>query len=149
MKLSEDERELLLTEVAQALDQVRSPELRVRYGELMTAVDQSEVPGDLLEPLQTLLEIGLESGRIRKVHLPPGETAARRLFARTPKGTALEAGAAEVNQALQAVVGHPIEEARVSATGPGSFSLVLTTDEGTLLLQFSRAGVTLRSVEVG
>jgi hypothetical protein len=149
MNLSEDERELLLTEVAQALDQVRSPELRIRYEELMTAVDQSEVPEDLLEPLQTLLEVGLESGRVRKVHLAPGEMAARRLFARTPKGKALEAGAAEVNRALEAVAGHPIEEARVAATGPGSFSLTLTTDEGTLLFQFSRAGVTLRSVEVG
>lgn len=149
MKLTEDERELLLTEVAQALDQIRAPELRARYGELLTAVDAGEVPEDLQEPLQTLLEVGLESGRIRRVHLAHGEMAAQRVFSRTPRGKHLQAAAEEVNQALAALAGQHVEEARVASTGPGSYSLTLTTDEGTVVLQFSRAGVQLRSLEVG
>lgn len=149
LKLSEDERELLMTEVAQAVDQVRSPELKVQYGELLTAVDGGVVPDDLLEPLQTLLEVGLESGRVRRVHLAHGEMAARRVFGRTPKGRALQTAAEEVNQALAGLQGQTVEEMRVAATGPGSFSLSLTTDEGTVVLQFSRGGVALKSVEVG
>ena len=149
LSLSDDEREVLLTEVRQALDQVRAPELRVQYGELLTAVDAGAVDAELLEPLQTLLEVGLESGRIRKVHLAHGEMAARAVFQRTPKGRALQAGAAEVNRALAGLRGRSIEEVRVAATGPGSFSLTLTTDEGTVLLQFSRSGVAVRSLEVG
>jgi hypothetical protein len=149
MKLTEDERDLLLTEVAQAVDQVRAPELKVQYGELLTAVDAGEVPEDLLEPLQTLLEVGLESGRIRRVHLAHGEMAARRVFSRTPRGRALGAAAEEVNRALEALSGQHVEEARVASTGPGSFSFTLTTDEGTVVLQFSRSGVALKSLEVG
>ena len=149
LTLSDDEREVLLTEVQQALDQVRAPELRVRYGELLSSVDAGAVDAELLEPLQTLLEVGLESGRIRRVHLAHGEMAARAVFQRTPKGRALQAGAAEVNQALSGLRDQTIEEVRVAATGPGSFSLTLTTDEGTVLLQFGRSGVSLKSLEVG
>lgn len=149
LKLAEDERELLVTEVAQALDQVRSPELKVQYGELLTSVDQSEVPDELLEPLTSLLEVGLESGRIRRVHLAHGEMAARRVFSRTPRGRHLQERAEEVNQALAGLQDQTIEEIRVAANGPGSFSLTLTTDEGTVVLHFSRAGVSLKSLEVG
>jgi hypothetical protein len=149
VKLSEQERELLHTEVAQALDQVRSPELKVRYGELLTAIDQGEVPDDLVEPLQTLLEVGLESGRIRKVHTPHGEMAARRLFSRTPRGAALQSSAAEVNEALRALAGHTLEELSVGVTGPGQFSVSVGTSEGKLLLTLDRQGVRLKTVEVG
>ena len=108
-----------------------------------------ELPDEALEPLQTLLEIGLESGRIRRVHLAHGEMAARSVFQRTPKGRALQASAAEVNQALGGLQGQKIEEVRAAATGPGAFSLTVTTNEGTVLLHFNRGGVSLKSVEVG
>jgi hypothetical protein len=149
MKLSGDERELLLTEVAQALDHVRAPELRVTYGELLTAVDQGEIPDDLLSPLETVLEIGLQSGRVRKVHLAPGETAARRLYARTPKGKALQSATDEVNQALRALKGHTVEEISISQPIPGSFSLLVETEHGKLQLRLDRDGVRLQSLEVG
>ncbi len=149
MKLSDDERELLLAEVAQALDQVRSPELKVAYGELLTAADQGEIGEDLQEPLQNLLEIGLESGRIRKIHTAHGEMAALRVFQRTPRGRALAASASEVNEALKALQGQVLEEISVSASGPGVFSFSVGTDQGRLLIRVSRHGVRLQSVEVG
>lgn len=147
--LSEDERDVLLTETAQALDQMRAPELRTRYSELLSAVDAGEVPDDLLETLQTLLEVGLESGRIRRVHLAHGEMAARRIFSRTPKGRALKAAADGVSEALTALQGHAIEEITVAPNGPGSYTLNLATSEGRLVLRFERSGVSLQSVDVG
>ncbi|MCC2672406.1 MAG: hypothetical protein K0Q72_4878 [Armatimonadetes bacterium] len=149
MKLTEEERELLMTEVAQALDHVHAPELRVTYGELFSAVDQSEVPEELMPPLETLLEVGLQSGRIRKVHLAPGETAARRLFARTPRGQATQGKTAEVNEALRALAGHQIEEVSITQPAPGSFSLLVATDQGKLQLRLDREGVRLQSLEIG
>lgn len=149
MKLSEDERELLLAEVAQALDQVRSPEMKGAYGELLTAVDQGEIAEDLQEPLQNLLEIGLESGRIRKIHTAHGEMAALRVFNRTPRGRALAASASEVNEALKALEGQVLEEISVSVSGPGAFSFSVGTDQGRLLIRVNRHGVRIQSVEVG
>lgn len=149
MKLTGDERELLMTEVAQALDHVRAPEMRVTYGELLSAVDQGEIPDDLLPPLETVLEIGLQSGRVRKVHLAPGETAARRLYARTPKGRALQGATDEVNEALRALKGHVVEEVSISQPIPGSFSLLVETEHGKLQLRLDRDGVRLQSLEVG
>jgi hypothetical protein len=149
MRLAEDEREVLLAETAQALEQITVPELRVRYGELLTAVDQGEVPEELLEPLQTLLEVGLESGRIRRLHTAHGEMAAGRVYARTPAGQAARASAEAVNQALAALEGRAVREVKVGTHGPGRYSLTLATDAGTLLLRFDRQGVRLQSVEVG
>ena len=149
MKLSDDERELLMTEVAQALDQVRTPEMRVSLGELLTAVDLGEVPEELYDPLQNLLEIGLESGRIRNIHKAPGETAARRLFGRTPRGEALKTTAAEVNEALSALRGQKLQDLGITADAPGVYSLFLETEEGTVLVRLDRTGVSLRSVELG
>ena len=149
MKLAEDERDVLVAEVAQAVEQARSPEMRVAYGELLTAVDLGEVPDDLQPRLEVLLEVGLESGRIRKLHLADGETAARRVYARTPRGEAIRASADQVNQALEALVGQSVEEVRIAPQGPGAYTLSLGTDQGRLLIRFDRQGVRLQSVEVG
>ena len=149
MKLAEDERELLMAEVAQALDQVRSPQLKVAYGELLTAIDQADVPNDLLEPLQALVEVGLESGRIRRVHTAHGEMTARRIYSRTPRGRALRASTDAVNQALEALAGQTLQEVTLTPNGPGSYSLLLATDQGKLLVRLDRSEARLQSLEVG
>jgi hypothetical protein len=149
IRLSEEEREILTTEVAQALDHVRSPELRVTYGELLTAVDLGEVPEELAEPLQTLLEVGLESGRIREAHLAHGEMAAQRVYARTPRGKILHDTTAEVNAALQALGGQRIEQVTVSPRGAAGYSIRVTTEDGAVLLVLDRGGARVQSVEIG
>src|ERR1044071_6987741 len=101
MKLSPAQRDILFEEVAAALDQVRRPELKAEYGELLAAVDRGEVPDDLMEPLQVLLEVGLESCRIRKRDLAHGEMAALEVYRRPPRGRSVAADAAGINQALQ------------------------------------------------
>jgi hypothetical protein len=149
MKLSEDEREVLLEEVAQAVEHVRAPEGKVRYGELSTAVDQGDIPDVLLDPLETLLEVALESGRIRKLHKAHGEMAALRVWWRTPKGGAIRETTTAVNEALEAIAGAELHEARLSPSGPGAYSLTLATDKGQVLIHLSRQGAKVQSVEVG
>jgi hypothetical protein len=149
VKLADDEREVLLAEVAQALDQVRAPELKVRYGELLTALDAGDVPDDLLEPLQALLEVGLDTGRIRHVHTAHGEMAARRVYSRTPKGKAVRATSSAVNEALKALEGQTLEEITVSPNGPGSYSVSVATSKGRVLIILDRAGAEIKSLDVG
>ena len=149
MKLAEDERDVLLAEVGQALDQVRAPELKRSYGELLTATDAGEVPEELLEPLQALLEVGLESGRIRRVHTAHGEMAALRVYGRTPKGRAVRESCEAVNAALQALEGHSIAELGVTSTAPGVYSVSVATEKGRVQIVLDRSGAEIRSLEVG
>src|SRR5579883_1234207 len=123
LKLADDERELLTAELAQALPQVRNPETQAAYADLLTAAEQGEVPAELLSPLETLLEVGLESGRIRKVHSAHGEMAALRLYQRTPRGASVRESTELVNAALRGVQGQSIEELLVSPSGPGAYTI--------------------------
>jgi hypothetical protein len=149
MTLSPEQADLLRGELFLVLDQVRTPEARVQYSELLTAVDLGEIPVELLPTLQVLLEVGLESGRIRARHLADGESAALGLYRQTPAGRARSESAAEVNRALAALTGRPLEALEIQPAGPGRFHLTLTTGSGTLLLALDRAGVRVRTVEVG
>src|SRR5439155_18755928 len=51
-----------------------------------------------------LLELGLQTGRLRAVYGPGGEQAALRLFRKLPRGKELEASAREVTGALASLV---------------------------------------------
>jgi hypothetical protein len=149
MRLLEDERPVLLGEIDAVMEQLRNAEAREVYGELRAAVEAGEVPDGLLPPLERLLEMGLETGRIRQVHTAHGEMAALRVFQRTPQGSALKASCDAANEALQSLQEHVIEGLTFSVRGPGSFSLSLETDQTTLTIHIDRHGVRVRSMEVG
>ncbi len=149
LRLSEDERDLLRVEVADVAAHVRSDEAKAAYRALLTALDSGQIQPSLVPALQSVLEVGLESGRIRRIHTAHGEMAARRLYSRTPRGAALNASASEVNAALQSLLGGTLSEIGVSASGPGSYSLSIGTDAGRVLLRIGRGGVECQSVEVG
>ena len=149
MTLADDEREVLLAEVSAALDQVRTPELKVLYAELLTAADAGDVPDHLQEPLEALLAAGLESGRIRRLHTAHGEMAAARVYNRTPRGRSVRQSTEGVNEALRALQGQSLEELTVSPHGPGGYSISIGTDQGRVLLRLDRQGARIQSLEVG
>src|SRR5260221_53463 len=62
---------------------------RVRLAALVAAVDEGVVEGDDAVALGELLELGLQSGRLRSVYGPEGEQAALGLFRRLPQGREL------------------------------------------------------------
>src|SRR5581483_5619840 len=80
---------------------------------------------DEAQALEELIELGLQSGRIRSVYGPEGEQAALKTFRRLPGGRVLAESASEVSEALSALEGKPLEHVRVQSTGPGSFLLTL------------------------
>lgn len=149
MTLAEDEQEVLLAEVAQALEQVTRPEMKAAYADLLAAVHTGEIPEDLEAPLQTLLEVGLESGRIRRLHTAHGEMAAQRVYSRTPRGRAVRASTEAVNTALGVLQGQSLEDITLSPAGPGVYTLSISTDQGRVLLRLSRLEARVQSVEVG
>jgi hypothetical protein len=149
MRIDAIESELLVPEIAILSRTLPDPTTRVRYTALLQAVQEGEVGDELVGPLGTLLEISLQSGRVRHVYGADGEAALAKLFRRTPAGQALNAGATEVSDALRGLHGQLIETVDVSALGPGAYSLTIDTDRCQLTLRFDRGGVRVESVAIG
>jgi len=149
MKLADDEREVILAEVEELLQRASQPKSRQRYAALRDALQLGELPDGFVPDVERLVEIGLESGRIRQVHSAHGEMAALRFYRRSSRARPVQASLEAVSQALSGLAGQTLEEITLSLAGPGSFTLAISTDQGRLLVQLDRGGAEVRSVEVG
>jgi hypothetical protein len=149
MKINATEQELLIPEINAFAAALRDPSARSRYQELGAAVAEGEVDDDLAGHLGNVLEIGLQSGRLRKFYGADGEQALARLFHRTPSGAALADAAGAVTQALSALHGQVIEDVKISAVGPGSYGLMIDTDRCQIQVRLDRSGVRVENVAVG
>lgn len=99
--------------------------------------------------LERLLELTLRTGRVRRLHGPLAEAAAIRLYQATPAGRAVGAALAEVNAALAAVSGRPLERLAFSPKGPGVYALAVETPGASLTLEIGPEGVGVRELSVG
>jgi hypothetical protein len=145
----ESVREALALEAAALRDAVGDPGAQAGYDALARALADGAVADDLEPPLERLLELTLRTGRVRRLHGPHAEAAAIRLYQATPAGRALGAALAEVNAALAAVRGRPIERLAFNAKGPGVYGLALDTAGATLTLEIGPEGVAVRELSVG
>jgi len=148
LEIAEEERAVVLEEIAAVAGALHDPRARVLYEELAAAAARGEVPAALAGPLQRVLEMSLSTGRARRLHGPQHEAALLRLFFRTPAGAALRRSAEGANRALAALAGHRLEGVSVAAQAPGVFRLQLDTDRCRLALEVSRDGVEVASLEV-
>jgi len=149
VKLSSTEQALLLPEIAVFMAALHDPLARARYQELREQVEAGEIADDFLPRLATILEIGLQSGRIRQQYGADGEQELTRLFHRTPAGAALAAGAAAVTEALAALHSQVIDRIQVTVRGPGSYSLLIDTDRCQISISIDRGGVRVENVAIG
>ncbi len=149
MRINATEQELLIPEIATFAKALGDPAARARYEELRAAVEEGEVGDELIGHLGNVLEVGLQSGRLRRFYGADGEQALGRLFQRTPSGASLSEAAKAVTQALTALHGQTIEEIRVSALGPGSYGLMIDTDACQISLRLDRSGVRVENLAVG
>src|SRR5262249_56172000 len=92
---------------------------RSRLADVVAAVDEGRVEGDDAAALGELLELGLQTGRLRSIYGPEGEQAALALFRRLPQGRALSQSTSEVNTALESLAGRTLDRISVPAVGPG------------------------------
>jgi hypothetical protein len=149
VQVKPDVQELLLEELKAFAASIPDQERPAGFGALQGAVEQGEIPDSLLGPVGNLLEVGLQTGRIRQFHRAPGEQALLRLFAQTPNGQAHARAVAEVNSALERLAGQEVESLRVVMRVPGSYLLQIGTDACEITLRFTPDGAGVESVAVG
>jgi hypothetical protein len=149
MRISAVESELLAPEIRSFAGALHDPGARARYEELRIAVEEGEVGEELVGHLGNVLEIGLQSGRLRRFYGADGEAALARLFRRTPAGAELSGEASAVTEALTALQGQSLEDVTISAVGPGSYSLTIDTDRCQISVRLDRSGVRVENVAIG
>jgi hypothetical protein len=148
LAIDPSQREVLLEELAMLLASLRDAETRAPWEELALGVDEGAVAEELLGRLEQILEMTLQTGRVRRVHGAESEQALLRLFHQTPRGAASRRATEAVNRTLASLAGQTIETMLFTSQGPGVYRLGLETDRVKLTLEIDRHGVTVESLEV-
>jgi hypothetical protein len=146
VKLTGEGQEVALAE-AQAVRAMASDDgYRERLAALVGAATEGEVGEEDAATLEELLELGLQSGRIRALHGPGGEQAALTIYRKLPRGSELVQSAREVTDALRTLEGRELGAIELKAVGPGAFTLSVAAGELELSLRLDRQGARLSSV---
>jgi len=148
LSLSSRDRALIAPELSAFASALARSSARQGYQALLEALDRGSVEGEPLELLGSFLELGLSTGRFRARLGPHAEEAIRRVFERTPRGAALATSAAEVTKALERLTGQTLTDLRVSLVRPGTYRLLLETDQYRISLGLAPAGAHVESVEL-
>jgi hypothetical protein len=148
VKLGAEAREVVLGEAHAVLAMVTDRERRGRLASLVAAVDEGEIAGDDAQALEELLELGLQTGRVRALYGPGGEQAALRLYRQLPRGKQAGEAAREVTEALASLEGKTIESIGIQAVGPAAFVLSLNAGGAELSIRLDRQGARLTSVGI-
>jgi hypothetical protein len=148
LRLAGEAQEVALAETQAVLAMARDDGYRGRLAALQAAATEGEVAGEDAETLQELLEVGLQSGRLRALYGPGGERAALATYRRLPGGAAVAESAREVSEALRALSGQELRSVSLEAVGPGAFSLSLAAGAAELTIRLDRQGARLHSVGV-
>jgi hypothetical protein len=147
MKLEGDERVFLAAEATALAAQLDDPEARGRFELLAAEAELGEVADEAAAG--TVASLAVETGRARSAHGPAGVRSLTALWKRTPQGAKAGAEAGELNEALRALRGQPVEAIRVSAIGPGVRSISIAAGDFEVRLVADGSGIALKSLNVG
>jgi hypothetical protein len=145
-ELKGEAREVALAEAQTVLSMARDDANRERLTELVASVDDGSVDGDAEELLESVLELGLQAGRIRAYYGPGGEQAALATLRRLPRGRVRSESANDVSQALQALAGRHLDAVKIAAVAPGAFTVSIEADGLEALVRLDSNGARLASV---
>lgn len=148
LRLREAEREVALGEARSVLALVREEGRRAQLSALAAAAEEGSLGAGEQATLEGLLELGLQTGRIRALYGPGGEQAALSLYRRLPRGAELEASARAVSDALEALRGLPLQRVELRALGPGAFALSLAAGGSEVSVRLDRQGARVASLGV-
>ena len=146
IELKGEAREVALAEAQTVLAMARDDDARARFAELVSDVDNGSVDGDAEELLESVLELGLQAGRIRAYYGPGGEQAALSTLRRLPRGRVRSDSAREVSQALAALSGKQLGSVKLAAVAPGAFTLSIEADGFDVSVRLDGSGARLASV---
>jgi hypothetical protein len=144
--LQGEAREVALGEAQAVLALVQDEDRRERLAALLAAVDEGELGDEEAQALEELLELGLQTGRLRALYGPGGEQAALRVYRRLPGGRELGRAASEVTSALGALEGKTLESLSIQAVGPGAYVVSIAAEAVELSVRLDRQGARLVSV---
>jgi hypothetical protein len=148
LELQPSEQEILAGEIPDFAATLKDPVSRERYLELDRAAREGVVPERLVASLEAMLELLLQTQRVRRRHGPDAEHVLSELFYRTPRGSGLRQSARDVTRALEALRGQMVEKVSVMA-GPGRHTVVFQMDRCRLTLKLDGSGAQVDKVEVG
>jgi hypothetical protein len=138
--------EVARAEAQAVLAMVRDDARRARLADVVAAVGEGRVGGDDAEALGELLELGLQTGRVRAVYGPGGEQAALGLFRRLPQGRSLADSTRDLNEALEGLSGRELDRVSVTAVGPGEYGVTIAADGFEIGLRLGRSGARVTTV---
>jgi hypothetical protein len=144
--LKGEAREVALAEAQTVLSMAQNDEMRARLGELVSDVDDGEVREASSELLESVLELGLQTGRIRAYYGPGGEQAALSTLRRLPRGRDRSESAREVTSALQALNGQQIDAVKIAAVAPGAFTITIEAGGVEASVRLDQNGARLTSL---
>jgi hypothetical protein len=148
LKLDPLQRDLLIPQIQAFLDATSDADARASYTALKAAVESMAVSTEHQARLGTIVEVALQSGRIRRLFGPGAELSLNALFQKTPRGREIARSLHELNATLSNLKGDTVEEVSAVARGPGSWALTVKTSECQLVIRFERDGVRVESLEV-
>jgi hypothetical protein len=146
VSLKGEAAEVALAEATAVLAMVQDADRRGRLADLIAAVEDGSVEGESAQALEELLELGLQTGRLRALYGPAGEQAALKTYRCLPGGKELSESAREVSQALSALAGATLEQVSLSAVGPGAYTLNLVVEGRELSIRLDRSGARINSI---
>jgi hypothetical protein len=149
LKLDPLQRDLLIPQIQAFLDATSDADARASYTALKAAVESMAVSTEHQARLGTIVEVALQSGRIRRLFGPGAELSLNALFQKTPRGREIARSLQELNATLSSLKGDTVEEVSAVARGPGSWALTVKTGKCQLVIRFERDGVRVESLEVG
>jgi hypothetical protein len=146
LALKGEAREVALAEAQTVLSMAQNDEMRAKLGELVADVDEGGVGEGSTELLESVLELGLQTGRIRAYYGPGGEQAAVSTLRRLPKGRERSDSARDVTAALQALNGQQIDAVKIAAVAPGAFTITIEAGGVEALVRLDTNGARLTSL---
>lgn len=149
MRISPDERDVVVAEARALAAELPPGEAGDSFARIAAAAEQGEIPDELVERVGQMLDISLATGRARAEHGAEGVRAMTAIWRRTPSGASADHDAGELNTALSALAGFPLDSVRVTPTGPGRSTVAISAGGHTVRLGADPSGIRLRSIDVG
>jgi hypothetical protein len=146
VRVAGDAAEVARAEAQAVMSMLHDDRRRARLADVVAAIDEGRIAGADAAALGELLELGLQSGRLRAVYGPHGEQAALGLFRRLPHGKELTQSTRDLNEALEALEGRTLERISIHAVGPGEYGVSISTDGYELALHLGRNGARLSTI---
>ncbi len=145
-ELKGEAREVALAEVQAVLALAQDEDRRALLADLIAAIDAGEVDGEPEELLESVLELALQTGRIRAYYGPGGEQATLATLRRLPRGRVRSDSARDVSKALQALAGKQLAGVKIAAVSPGAFTLSIEADGFEASVRLDQSGARIQSV---